>query len=176
MKNYAYFVFPRSLSRTEIVCGFTNSVLTDRRMKLSPYSTKDNSPALKIKQTFGFSKQNFSWSPVFVQETSLVKFLVKSHNTKDSSVRATRQLFFPIKCNLFFSFYYFVFDLDQSINFNLNNKIKCSFAVAVPFIHILWTKKSDISETVDQICMKTFSGHSTAISIFQNFDNFSKLR
>lgn len=56
MENYAYFVFPRSLSRTEIVCGFTNSVLTDRRMKLSPYSTNDNSPALKIKQTFGFSK------------------------------------------------------------------------------------------------------------------------
>lgn len=47
-----YLVFPRSFNRTDIVCGLTNSVRTDRKMKLSPYSTKDNSPAFMITAIF----------------------------------------------------------------------------------------------------------------------------
>lgn len=58
--KYASFLLSiwelRSFSRTLIKCGLANSVRTEHNTSLYPYSTKDNSPALKTKHTEGLSK------------------------------------------------------------------------------------------------------------------------
>lgn len=59
-RRYASFLFSigcaLSFRRTLMRCGLANSVLTDERIVLSPYSIRDSSPALNTKQTVGLSK------------------------------------------------------------------------------------------------------------------------